>query len=59
MNLIVNNCKWKIMKWMNHTLVLMLFNMYFHCTVEDDINECYPVQQGIIQKLKAFFFRTK
>ena len=36
---------------------LALFNMYFHWTVGDDINECYPEQQSLLQKIKAFLFR--
>lgn len=38
---------------------LLLFNMYFHWTVEDDINEFYPEQRTILQKLKSFLFRTR
>ena len=38
---------------------LLLFNMYFHWTVEDDINEFYPEQRTILQKLKSFLYRTR
>jgi hypothetical protein len=38
---------------------LALFNMFFHWTVDDDINECYPEHRTILQKLRTFLFRTK
>ena len=37
----------------------ILFNMLFHWTVDDDINECYPERKRFIQKLKSLFFHKK
>ncbi|HOG00402.1 MAG TPA: hypothetical protein PK438_08410 [Clostridia bacterium] len=36
-----------------------LYNMYFHWTVEDDIDEVYPEQRSLMQKIKAFLSRAK
>jgi hypothetical protein len=36
-----------------------VYNMYFHWTVEDNIDEVYPERRSIFQKIKAFMFRTK
>lgn len=36
-----------------------LYNMFFHWAVDDDINECYPERQSLLQKIKAFLSWTK
>lgn len=38
---------------------LALNNMFFHWTVDYDINEAYPERQSILEKIKSFLFRRK
>lgn len=34
---------------------LVIYNMFFHWTVDDDINECYPEQLSVLERLKSYF----
>lgn len=36
---------------------LFIFNMFFHWTVDDDINECYPEHLSILERLKSYIKR--